>query len=73
MLKTPIQSERLTLRLPQLTDLSTYISYCESSRTKYVGGPFNKNEAFEKLSGMVGHWHFRGFGRFIFVEERGTP
>lgn len=46
-----------------------YIDYCASSRTKYVGGPFNRSQAFEKLSGMIGHWHLRGFGRLIFVEK----
>ncbi len=69
MLEKSLQSDRLTLRLPQFSDLSTYINYCESTRTKYVGGPFDRSQAFEKLSAMIGHWHFRGFGRFIFVEK----
>lgn len=69
MLEKPLQSERLILRLPQFSDLPTYINYCESTRTKYVGGPFNKEQALEKLSAMIGHWHFRGFGRLIFVER----
>ena len=69
MLEKPLQSERLILRLPQFSDLSTYINYCGSIRTKYVGGPFNRSQAFEKLSAMIGHWHLRGFGRLIFVEK----
>lgn len=69
MIKKPLESERLTLRLPQFSDLSTYIKYCGSSRTKYVGGPFNRRQAFEKLSAMSGHWHLRSFGRLIFVEK----
>jgi len=69
MLERPIQSERLELRLPQLSGLPAYINYCESTRTKYVGGPFTNIDAFEKMSAMIGHWHLRGFGRFIFVEK----
>jgi len=69
MCDKPIQSERLIMRLPQLSDLPAYVNYCESARTKFVGGPFNNIEAFEKMSAMIGHWHLRGFGRFIFVEK----
>ena len=69
MLEKSLQSERLTMRLPQIGDLPDYINYCGSTRSKYVGGPFDRIQAFEKLSAMIGHWHLLGFGRFIFVEK----
>jgi len=64
-----LQSERLVLRLPCEADLLPYTRYCESTRSKFVGGPFDSIQAFDKLSAMIGHWHLRGFGRFIFVER----
>jgi len=65
----PIQSERLIFRLPQRNDLPAYTRYCESTRAKFVGGPYSNIAAFEKMSAMIGHWHLRGFGRFVFVEK----
>lgn len=64
-----LDTKRLLLRLPCETDLDVYMAYCLSPRTQYVGGPFNRSEAFEKLAAMIGHWHLRGFGRFVFVDK----
>ncbi|WP_424969254.1 GNAT family N-acetyltransferase [Dinoroseobacter sp. S76] len=65
---TPITTERLTLRLPEVRDLAPYTAYCRSPRARFVGGPFSTVQAFEKLSAMAGHWTLRGFGRLVFHE-----
>jgi len=66
-----LETKRLSFRRPCRSDLPLYTRYCLSDRTRYVGGPFNEVQAFEKLASMIGHWDLRGFGRFVFL-ERGT-
>lgn len=64
-----LETERLLFRRPRRSDLPWYTRYCLSERSKYVGGPFNEVQAFEKLASMIGHWELRGFGRFVFLER----
>ncbi|WP_208350793.1 GNAT family N-acetyltransferase [Pseudaestuariivita rosea] len=64
-----LQTERLTLRGPELSDLDAYAEYGASPRTAYVGGPFNRAQAFDRLSNLIGHWHLRGFGRWIIADQ----
>lgn len=66
-----LETERLLFRRPVRSDLPWYTKYCLSERTRYVGGPFNEVEAFEKFASMIGHWELRGFGRFVFLEREG--
>ena len=33
-----------------------------------LGGPFTRIQSFETLSALVGHWHLRGFGRWIVAD-----
>lgn len=64
-----LETERLLFRRPIRSDLHWYTKYCLTERTRYVGGPFNEVQAFEKLASMIGHWELRGFGRFVFLER----
>lgn len=64
-----ITTKRLLFRRPVGSDLPFYTQYCLSDRTRFVGGPFTKVQAFEKLASMIGHWELRGFGRFVFLER----
>lgn len=67
-----LQTARLTLRLPQASDLPAYTAYCASDRTQYVGGPFTAPQAFDKLAAITGHWTLRGYGRYV-LELNGQP
>lgn len=62
---TTLTTDRLTLRLPQAADLPTYTAFCASDRSRFVMGPFDAVQAFNKLCAMVGHWTLRGFGRYV--------
>ncbi|WP_306007081.1 GNAT family N-acetyltransferase [Aquicoccus porphyridii] len=64
-----LQTERLVFRKPDASDLAPYTSYCQSDRTRFVGGPFCGVQAFEKLAAMIGHWELRGFGRLVIVHS----
>ena len=60
-----IKTERLVLRRPRACDLDAYRAYCASERSRFVGGPYGAEAAFDKLAAMVGHWELRGFGRYV--------
>ena len=62
-------TERLTLRAPGIEDLEAYAAFCASPRTKWLGGPFDRAQAFQRLSGLIGHWHLRGYGRWTVADR----
>ncbi len=66
---TPVlETERLVLRVPERSDFPAYLSYVQSDRTAFVGGPKPDQVAFERFAGMIGQWLLRGYGRFTIVE-----
>lgn len=69
-----IETDRLKLVLPAASHLPAYVAYCDSARSRYVGGPYAPAKAFEKFCAMAGHWTMRGFGRFVLtLKASGQP
>ena len=66
-----IETERLRLRLPRMDDLPAHAEFRASERSKGVGGPFDHASSFHHLSGIIGQWQLRGYGRWI-VADRNT-
>jgi len=66
-----LTTERLTLRAPQASDFDVYAEFCASDRSRGVGGPYNREQSFARLTAIIGHWHLRGFGRWL-VADRET-
>lgn len=65
-----IETETLRLRAPLPSDFPSYRAFrMDPVRTEYLGGPDTAASAFEKLSEIVGHWHLRGFGRFMVADK----
>lgn len=64
-----IETERLTLRAPAARDLDAYTAYYTGPRTAFVGGAVDTAKAFNQFGSMIGHWHLRGFGRFVFCDK----
>jgi len=60
-----LTTERLTLRAPRLSDLDAYAAFRASDRARFVGGPNTRAEAWMQLCAIIGHWEFRGYGRWI--------
>lgn len=60
-----LETERLVLRAPRPSDLDAYAAFRASRRSRFLGGPLDRAESFAKLGEIVGHWHLRGFGRWI--------
>ena len=57
-----IETERLILREPRLSDLDAFMAFDASERSHHVGGPSKPWESWSKLLATIGHWHMRGFG-----------
>ena len=66
-----LHTERLILRAPRAEDFDAYAAFRASDRAKSVGGPYSRAQAFEQLCSIVGHWHLRGYGRWM-VADRET-
>lgn len=66
-----LHTKNLTLRAPCWDDFEAYAAFCASPRTAHLGGPFDRNDAFQKLAAILGHWHLRGYGRWM-VADRET-
>jgi RimJ/RimL family protein N-acetyltransferase len=66
-----IETARLRLRAPRATDFDAYAAFRGSERARILGGPYSRSEAFEQMAALVGHWHLRGFGRWM-VADLGT-
>lgn len=66
-----LQTDRLTLRAPEMRDFDTYAAFRASDRAKTVGGPFNRAASFQALSAIAGQWQLRGYGRWL-IADRAT-
>ena len=60
-----IETERLILRAPEGRDFDAYCKFLASARTAGIGGPRTRDQAFQEFCGLVGHWHMRGYGRWM--------
>ena len=63
-----LETERLVLRAPQASDLDAYAKFCASPRSVGVGGPYDRDQAFTRLSALLGHWYLRGYGRWMVTD-----
>ena len=66
-----IETERLRLRLPRMSDVDAHTTFRASDRSTGVGGPFDAASSFHHLESIVGQWHMRGYGRWM-VADRET-
>lgn len=65
-----IETERLRLRGAEMSDFEAYAAFRgDEERTKYLGGPSNLAGSFDKLGEIIGHWHLRGYGRWIVADK----
>lgn len=66
-----LETERLILRAPELADHAVYAGFLAQATgaSKFYGGPCRPDEAFDRLSNDLGHWHLRGHGKWVVVER----
>jgi ribosomal-protein-alanine N-acetyltransferase len=61
-----LEAGRLRYRAPRMEDFEVYHAFCASDRARGVGGPYPRRvDAFTRMSALIGHWHLRGYGRFM--------
>ena len=70
-----LQTTRLTLRAPHMSDVDPFTTFLQSDRAQYVGGgthrtPYDCIRAFGHMAGL---WVLRGYGSFILTLKDGTP
>ena len=73
-LLTELETERLRLRLFRAEDLEPYAAMCADPEVmRYVGerGTLGREDAWDEMAALAGHWHLRGYGMWA-VEERET-
>jgi RimJ/RimL family protein N-acetyltransferase len=73
-LLTDLETVRLRLRLFRPEDLEPYAAMCADPEVmRYMGerGILSREDAWEEIATLAGHWHLRGFGMWA-VEERAT-
>jgi RimJ/RimL family protein N-acetyltransferase len=66
-----LETERLVLRAPRLSDFEVWASYFASPRSVHEGGPKDRRAAWEHWASDVALWSLRGYGPFG-VEDRIT-
>lgn len=59
-----LETARLILRAPEAGDWPAYRAYRASPRSTFDGG-FDEVLAWTHFAAFFGHWHLRGFGRFV--------
>ncbi len=68
-----LTTERLTLRLPRLSDFDAFATFMASDRSQYVRSEdLDRGKAWRVFGHIVGHWPLRGFGSFV-LDRDGTP
>jgi RimJ/RimL family protein N-acetyltransferase len=68
-----METERLLLRPPCLGDLDAiHAMRSDPVVVRYLGGrTLNREEAWQRLLRLAGHWSLLGFGMFVVVEKAG--
>lgn len=64
-----LETERLRLRAPRSSDFEAYADFRIGPRATFLGGPYNRAEAFEQLAALIGHWLLRGYGRWMVADR----
>ncbi|WP_135506047.1 GNAT family N-acetyltransferase [Roseovarius aestuariivivens] len=66
-----INTPRLTLRAPRMTDFPAYRDACASDRLRYMGGPMSMRDAWGMFCRDVAQWALLGHGGWA-IEDRAT-
>jgi len=66
-----LETERLILREPREGDLDAVAAFMGSDRSRFIGGPADRQGAWRVLLTGIGHWMLRGYGYWT-VEDRAT-
>lgn len=72
MMTIPIlETERMILRGPRPEDFEPFAAFLTTERSKSIGGPASRADAWRDMAMMIGHWELRGYGMW-WLEEKTT-
>ncbi len=60
-----IETRRLILRGPEPGDYPDFKATFSSYRSRFMGGPLNRYEAWMLYAAEIGHWSIRGYGMWM--------
>jgi RimJ/RimL family protein N-acetyltransferase len=60
---------RLRYRAPRWDDFEAYAEFRGSDRARGVGGPHSRGSSFVSFAEILGHWHLRGYGRWLIADR----
>ncbi len=65
-----VETDRLRLRAAKWSDYPAYAAFRgDAGQTRFLGGPFSEIQAFDQLGEILGHWHLRGYGRWMVADK----
>lgn len=65
-----LETERLILRVPQISDFDAYAAMGEDAENMhFIGGPTTRAVAWRKFLQMPGAWLLQGFAMFTVIEK----
>lgn len=64
MVTPTLETERLLLRRPAPRDVEGFIGLMTSERSRHMGGPKTRAEAWRGFCTELAHWDMRGYGMF---------
>ena len=71
MKKTRLETDRLLLRKPELSDFEALCEMMSDEETaRFIGGVQEPALVWRALCGIVGHWELRGYGFFSVIEKQ---
>lgn len=66
-----LTTRNLLLREYRESDFEDFAAFYATDRSRFIGGPLTREQAWRGLAAHLGHWALRGYG-FWAVEERAT-
>lgn len=64
-----IRTGRLVLRGLDARDFDAFADFFGSERSRFVGGPLDREMAWKVLARVIGHWTLRGYGTLGFAPK----
>ena len=64
-----IETARLRLRGPRLSDFEANAAFMASDRSRFVGGPVGRTLCWRGFCHLTGHWVHRGYSMFIIADR----
>ncbi len=66
---TVLETSRLILRKPNVSDVDAAVAFFTSDRSAGVGGPLTEGKAWRALATEIGHWDMRGYGMWTVTRK----